>query len=63
MAEVDGGRLLGLQNRDLSDNMPYTAPQRRSVDGSVIGFIRLGGRTPVRRSAPGHPAAGVESGP
>jgi beta-galactosidase len=58
-ATLDGGGLLGLENGDLSDNTPYTVPQRSTLDGRLIVFVRPGdGRTP-KLSAPGLPDAAL----
>ena len=59
-AGVDGGELLGLENGDLSDNTPYAAQGRRTLDGRVIVFVRPSGRTIVQLSAPGLPDVRVE---
>jgi hypothetical protein len=61
-AAVEGGELLGLENGDLSDNTPYTARQRRTLDGRLIVFVRPAGSTIVRLSAPGLPDVQVECG-
>jgi hypothetical protein len=60
--EADGGDLLGLENGDLSDNTPYAAPRRHTLDGRVIVFVNPGERTTVRLSAPGLPAVRVGCG-
>jgi hypothetical protein len=61
-ARVDGGDLLGLENGDLSDNTPYAAPHRRTLDGRLIIFIRPHGRTTLHLTAPGVPDLRVECG-
>jgi hypothetical protein len=61
-AEVSGGELLGLENGDLSDNSPYSARGRRTLDGRVIVFVRPSGPATVRLSAPGLPDVVVECG-
>lgn len=60
--EVEGGELLGLENGDLSDNTPYSAPHRRTLDGRLIVFVRADGKASVRLSAPGLTDARVECG-
>ncbi len=59
-AEVDGGELLGLENGDLSDNTPYTANRRRTLDGRVIVFVRPGAKATVLLSSPGLPDVRLE---
>lgn len=54
-AEVEGGQLLGLESGDLSDITPYESAERRTFEGRVVVFIRAGGSTSVRLSAPGLP--------
>lgn len=61
-AEVDSGDLLGLENGDLSDNTPYAAPRRRTLDGRLVVFVRPSGRATVRLSAPGLPDTRVSCG-
>jgi len=61
-AEVESGALLGLENGDLSDNTPYSAQQRRTLDGRLVVFVRPAGRASVRLSAPGLPDVRVECG-
>jgi len=62
-AEVEGGALLGIENGDLSDNTAYALPRRSTHEGRVIVFVRPGGPTRVRLSAPGLPEVHVECGP
>ena len=52
---LEGGTLLGIENGDLSDNTPYTAPQRRTLDGRLIVFVRPDGPINVRLTAEGLP--------
>jgi hypothetical protein len=59
-AEVEGGELLGLENGDLSDNTPYTARGRRTLEGRVIVFVRASGPATVRLIAPGLPHVRVD---
>ena len=59
-AEVVGGELLGLENGDLSDNTPYTARARRTLDGRLVVFVRTAGPATVRLSAQGLPAVEIE---
>lgn len=59
-AEVLGGELLGLENGDLSDNTPYTANHRRTLDGRVIVFVRPDEQATVLLSSPGLPAVRLE---
>lgn len=54
-AEVEGGQLLGLESGDLGDITPYASAERRTFEGRVVVFIRAGGSTSVRLSAPGLP--------
>jgi beta-galactosidase len=54
-ADVDGGDLLGLESGDLSDNTPYTASSRRTLEGRLLVFVRPNGPTAVRLRAPGLP--------
>ena len=61
-ADVTGGKLLGLENGDLSDNTAYSASHRRTHDGRVIVFVRADGPATVRLSAPGLPEVTVECG-
>ena len=61
-AEVVNGQLLGLENGDLSDNTPYTARARRTLDGRLIVFVRADGQATVRLSAHGLPAVEIEFG-
>jgi hypothetical protein len=61
-AEVEGGELLGVENGDLSDNTRYSAPERRTLDGRVVVFLRATGRASVRLSAPGLADVRVEVG-
>jgi beta-galactosidase len=60
--EVEGGELLGVENGDLSDNTPYSAPERRTLDGRVVVFLRATGRASARLSAPGLADVRVEVG-
>ncbi|WP_421761311.1 glycoside hydrolase family 2 TIM barrel-domain containing protein [Devosia sp.] len=53
--EVEGGTLLGLENGDLRDNTAYTLPQRRTLDGRLIIYVRPNGRAIVRLNVPGLP--------
>ncbi|WP_407359173.1 beta galactosidase jelly roll domain-containing protein [Microbacterium sp. LTA6] len=47
-ASIEGGELLGLENGDLADVTPYALPQRRTLDGRLIVFVRAGGPASVR---------------
>lgn len=60
--EVAGGELLGLENGDLADNTSYALPQRRTLDGRLMVFVRSGGPATVRLSAPGLPDTRLECG-
>jgi beta-galactosidase len=61
-AVVEGGELLGLENGDLSDNTPYAANGRSTLEGRLIVFVRTSGPAIVRLSAPGLPDARVDCG-
>jgi hypothetical protein len=56
-ADVESGRLLGLENGDLADNTPYAHNARSTLDGRLIVFVTPG--TQLRLSAPGVPAIEV----
>ncbi len=56
-AEVEGGRLLGLENGDLADNTPYASNARSTLDGRLIVFVTPG--TQLRLSVPGLPPVDV----
>ncbi|WP_243076240.1 glycoside hydrolase family 2 TIM barrel-domain containing protein [Microbacterium sp. SS28] len=58
--EVRDGELLGLENGDLSDDTPYTAARRRTLDGRVIVFVRSRAKTTVVLSSPGLPDVRME---
>lgn len=59
-AVVDGGALLGLENGDLSDNTPYTANRRRTLDGRLIVFVQPGASAILTLSSPGLPDVRME---
>jgi hypothetical protein len=59
-AVVDGGALLGLENGDLSDNTPYTADRRRTLDGRLIVFVQSGASATLTLSSPGLPDVRME---
>ena len=59
-AVVDGGALLGLENGDLSDNTPYTANRRRTLDGRLIVFVQPGASATLTLSSPGLPDVRME---
>lgn len=58
-AEVEGGRLLFLENGDLSDNTSYAVRERRSFEGQVIAFVEATGPATLRLKAPGVPEVEV----
>lgn len=49
-AEVENGRLLGLENGDLADNTPYASAARSTHDGRLVVFVAPGegGRLTLR---------------
>lgn len=51
--EVEGGRLLGIENGDLGDVTPYSRPARRTLDGRLLVFVRPDGPATVRLRAAG----------
>lgn len=59
-ALVEGGELLGLENGDLADVTAYALPQRRTLDGRLIVFVRCDGPASVRFRAEGLEDALVE---
>ena len=58
--DVQGGKLLGIENGDLSDNTPYATSTRRSMDGRLIVFVRTSGPTTVVLTSPGLPEVRIE---
>lgn len=52
-ASVEGGELLGLENGDLADVTAYALPQRRTMDGRLIVFVRAAGTASVLLRAEG----------
>jgi beta-galactosidase len=54
-AEIEGGKLLFLENGDLSDNTSHVARERKTFEGQLIAFVRAAGPATLRLRAPGLP--------
>lgn len=47
--EVSGsGILAGIENGDLSDNTPYAKPERKTLDGRLVVYVKRTGNDPIK---------------
>ncbi|WP_420112833.1 glycoside hydrolase family 2 TIM barrel-domain containing protein [Pseudactinotalea sp.] len=62
-AQVEGGRLLGLENGDLADLTAYRNDHRSTYEGRLVVFVESDARAIVTVTAPGLTPARVECSP